>query len=99
MHSQNLQHTPDLIICDGQGLAHPRRFGLACHLGVLFDIPTIGCGKTRLLGEHINVGETRGCTSPLIENGQVIGSVLRTQNGIKPIYVFYRAQNFVRDGQ
>ncbi len=84
---EKLQHTPDLIICDGQGLAHPRRFGLACHLGVLFDIPTIGCGKSRLLGEHSDVDGTRGSTSPLIDNGQVIGSVLRTQNGINPIYV------------
>ena len=82
-----LQHMPDLIICDGQGLAHPRRFGLACHLGVLFDIPTIGCGKSRLLGEHGEIAEVRGSHAPLIENDQVIGSVLRTQDGIKPIYV------------
>ena len=82
-----LQHTPDLVVCDGQGLAHPQRFGLACHLGVIFDIPAIGCGKTRLLGEYQNLGPTRGAFVPLVDNGEVIGNVLRTQSGIKPIYV------------
>ncbi|WP_330962009.1 deoxyribonuclease V [Photobacterium sp. 53610] len=82
-----LQHTPDLVVCDGQGLAHPRRFGLACHLGVIFDVPTIGCGKTRLLGEHQEPDTTRGASAPLIENDKVIGNVVRTQTNIKPIYV------------
>lgn len=82
-----LQHTPDLIVCDGQGLAHPRRFGLASHLGVLFEVPTIGCGKTRLIGEHDKLEKTRGAIVPLIDNFEVIGNVLRTQNGINPIYV------------
>lgn len=84
---EQLQHTPDLIVCDGQGLAHPRRFGLACHLGVLFDIPTIGCGKTRLIGEAEEPGVTRGDYAPLIDRGEIIGNVLRTQTGINPIYV------------
>jgi deoxyribonuclease V len=82
-----LNHAPDLIVCDGQGYAHPRRFGLACHLGVVFDVPTIGCGKTRLLGEHKQPGRERGSIAPLYDNGEVIGSVLRTQTGINPIYV------------
>jgi deoxyribonuclease V len=82
-----LQHSPDLVVCDGQGLAHPRRFGLACHLGVLFDVPTIGCGKTRLLGKHQEPDTTRGAVAPLVDNDEVIGNVLRTQTDINPIYV------------
>lgn len=84
---QKLRITPDLIICDGQGLAHPRRFGLACHLGVLFDVPTIGCGKTRLIGEAQEPGYNRGDFSPLIDRGETVGQLLRTQTGIKPVYV------------
>ncbi|KJD42811.1 deoxyribonuclease V [Paenibacillus terrae] len=82
-----LKNTPDLIVCDGQGIAHPRRFGLASHLGVLFDVPTIGCGKTRLLGDYIEPGKMRGERSPLVDSDEEIGSVLRTQNHIKPIFV------------
>lgn len=82
-----LKNTPDLVVCDGQGYAHPRRFGLACHLGVVFDVPAIGCGKTRLLGEHQEPGIERGADEPLIDNGEVIGKVLRTQTGVNPIYV------------
>ncbi|MCF2910656.1 deoxyribonuclease V [Pseudoalteromonas sp. DL2-H2.2] len=84
---ERLTHKPDMIVCDGQGLAHPRRFGLACHLGVVLDIPTIGCGKTRLTGMHEMPLETRGASAPLIDNEQVIGEVLRTQDTIKPVYV------------
>ncbi len=82
-----LQKKPDLIVCDGQGIAHPRRFGLASHLGILFDLPTIGCGKTRLIGEAAVPGEKRGDSTPLMDNGERIGSVLRTQNRVKPVYV------------
>ena len=78
---------PDLIVCDGHGLAHPRRFGLACHLGVILDIPTIGCGKTKLLGEFNELAEHRGATADLLDNDEVIGKVLRTQDNIKPVYV------------
>lgn len=78
---------PDLLVCDGHGLAHPRRFGVACHLGVLFDIPAIGCGKTRLTGTFDPVGENRGDYSNLIDQGEVIGCALRTQDTIKPVYV------------
>jgi deoxyribonuclease V len=84
---RKLHTRPDLIVCDGQGLAHPRRFGLACHLGVLFDVPAIGCGKTRLIGEAEEPGPKRGERSPLIDRGEIVGSVLRTQDGIKPVYV------------
>lgn len=82
-----LKTAPDMIVCDGQGIAHPRKFGLACHLGVLFDVPTIGCGKTRLHGQSIDPGLKRGDHSPLIYNGEIIGNVLRTQDNVKPVYV------------
>ena len=87
MALERLTTTPDLIICDGQGIAHPRRFGLACHLGVLFDVPTIGCGKTRLVGKADEPGNNRGDFSALIDHGEVIGRLLRTQTGIKPVYI------------
>lgn len=82
-----LSHSPDLVVCDGHGYAHPRRFGLACHLGVLFDVPTIGCGKTLLLGTNHSLDKTRGSTSSLIDKGEIIGNVLRTQTNTKPVYV------------
>lgn len=84
---EKLHTSPDLIVCDGQGVAHPRRLGLASHLGILFDLPTIGCGKTRLLGEAEELGVKRGSYSPLVDDGEVIGSVLRTQDQVKPVYV------------
>jgi deoxyribonuclease V len=82
-----LKHGPDLVVCDGQGYAHPRRFGLACHLGVIFDLPTIGCGKTRLLGDYMEPNSIRGASSPLIDQGEIIGHVLRTQNDTNPVFV------------
>ncbi len=82
-----LENTPDLVVCDGQGIAHPRRFGLACHLGLVLDVPTIGCGKSRLLGEFEDVADERGAKSLLIDEGDVIGHVLKTQHNIKPVYV------------
>jgi deoxyribonuclease V len=82
-----LKFPPDLLLCDGQGLAHPRRFGLACHLGLLTDIPSIGVGKTRLTGSYGAVPEGRGSWVPLIDRGEEIGAVLRTRSGVKPIYV------------
>jgi deoxyribonuclease V len=78
---------PDLVVCDGQGRAHPRRFGLASHLGVLLDLPTIGCAKSRLVGEHREPGLSRGASAALRHEGEVIGTVLRTQDGVKPVYV------------
>jgi len=82
-----LRIEPDLILIDGQGLAHPRRFGIACHIGILFDKPTIGCAKSRLVGEHRDPGSTAGSTTPLMLDGERIGVVLRTRHGVRPIYV------------
>ncbi|MBW8685038.1 deoxyribonuclease V [Chitinophaga rhizophila] len=84
-----LTQRPDVIICDGQGRAHPRRFGLACHMGVVLDVPTLGCGKTRLLGEYVSPGMERGAVSPLLaeDDGEHIGNALRTQKGINPVFV------------
>lgn len=86
---EKLELKPEVIICDGHGLAHPRRFGLACHLGVSLDIPTIGCGKTCLFGKYGVVGIERGSNTDLIDDvtNEVIGKVLRTQNGINPVFV------------
>ncbi|MCG9887278.1 MAG: deoxyribonuclease V [Cyanobacteria bacterium] len=78
---------PDVILCDGQGYAHPRRFGLACHLGVLLDVPTLGAAKSRLLGEHDPLGGDRGAYQPLRDRGEIIGAVLRTRTDVKPLYV------------
>ncbi len=77
----------DLILCDGHGLAHPRRFGLACHLGVLLDVPTIGVAKSRLVGTHGPVPEARGAWVPLRDGAETIGAVLRTRAGARPVYV------------
>jgi deoxyribonuclease V len=82
-----LSEPPDLVVADGQGRAHPRRFGLASHLGVLLDLPTIGCAKSRLVGEHREPGPRRGAATQLRHEGEVIGTVLRTQDGVKPVYV------------
>ena len=82
-----LRTTPDVIVCDGQGRAHPRRFGLACHLGVLLDLPTFGVGKTRLVGHAEEPGERRGDRTPLLDGGEEIGALLRTRDGVKPVYV------------
>lgn len=77
---------PDLLICDGQGIAHPRRFGLACHLGLMFDVPTIGCAKTLLVGSSTEPGVERGAAAPLLYDGITVGCTLRTRAGVKPVY-------------
>lgn len=79
--------TPDLLLCDGQGLAHPRRFGLACHLGVLTGIPSIGVAKSLLVGEHAPLPPARGAWRPLVHKGEVVGAALRTRAGVAPVYV------------
>jgi len=84
---QKLKIAPDLILCDGQGYAHPRNFGIACHLGLLLDIPTIGVGKSRLIGAHGTVPDRRGAWAVLRHGDQTIGGVLRTRAGVKPVYV------------
>jgi deoxyribonuclease V len=78
---------PDALICDGQGTAHPRRLGLASHLGLWLGIPTIGCAKSWLCGEFEEPGPERGERSPLTDQGEVIGAVLRTRTNVKPLYV------------
>jgi deoxyribonuclease V len=78
---------PDLLLCDGQGYAHPRRFGLACHLGVLTNTPSIGVAKSRLIGEHDALAVEKGSWVPLRDQGEVIGAVLRTRTDVNPLYV------------
>ncbi len=88
-----LATTPDLLLCDGQGFAHPRRFGLACHLGWLLDVPAIGVAKSRLIGTFEEPASARGAWSPLLDRDllhdrdQVIGAVLRSRAGVKPLFV------------
>jgi len=86
---KKLTITPDLIICDGHGIAHPRRFGLASHLGIITHIPTIGCAKTRLYGQQDGpLGPERGDQAFLVDdNNDILGAVLRTQKAVKPVYV------------
>lgn len=78
---------PDVLLCDGQGTAHPRGFGLACHLGLLAGLPSIGVAKSRLVGEHDVPGPHRGDTAALRHRGRRIGTVVRTRDGIAPLYV------------
>lgn len=78
---------PELLVCDGHGLAHPRRFGLACHLGVVTGLPAIGVGKTPLVGTWDPPGVRRGGWSPLVDGTETVGRVLRTQDGVKPVFV------------
>lgn len=87
MALSRLSVDPDVLLVDGQGLAHPRRFGIACHLGVLTGLPAIGVAKTRLVGEHPAVPDRRGAWVPLRHRGEVVGAVLRTRVGVKPLYV------------
>jgi len=82
-----LGRKPDLILVDGQGIAHPRRLGIAAHIGVLLGVPTIGCAKSRLVGEFREPGRRRGCRSPLRFGGRTVGSVLRTRTGVRPLFV------------
>lgn len=75
------------ILCDAQGIAHPRRLGLASHLGLITDLPTVGCAKSRLCGTHGEPGQQRGSVVPLMDGDEQIGSVLRTRDGVRPVYV------------
>lgn len=84
---ERLETLPDVALVDGHGEAHPRRFGVACHLGVELDLPTIGCGKSLFVGEHRDPGLRRGCHTRLVHKGELIGRAVRTRDGVKPIYV------------
>ncbi|MCG8449061.1 MAG: deoxyribonuclease V [Pirellulales bacterium] len=85
--AEKLTVRPDLMLVDGQGIAHPRRFGLAAHLGVLFDVPTVGCAKTRFIGTHDEPAEQAGCYTDLWDGEELIGAVLRTRDNVKPLYI------------
>lgn len=84
---EKLHIMPDLILCDGQGIAHPRRLGIAAHLGVLLDLPAIGVAKSLLLGKHGEVPQEKGSWTPLEDQGEIIGSVLRSRVNVKPLYI------------
>lgn len=84
---EKLVSVPDLMLVDGHGVAHPRRFGLASHLGLFLDLPTIGCAKSVLCGEHGPPGEQVGDYSYLMDGPEVIGAALRTRKGVRPVYV------------
>ena len=85
--AEKLSSTPDLVLADGQGIAHPRRFGIASHLGVLWDIPTVGCAKSLLCGRYELPGPEPGDYTELVDRGEVIGAVLRTKRGTNPVFV------------
>lgn len=84
---RRLRNRPDAVICDGQGLAHPRFFGLACHLGLWLNLPSIGCAKTRLVGEHCEPADAPGSWTKITFQGRVVGAALRTRKKSKPVYV------------
>jgi deoxyribonuclease V len=84
---QRLTAVPDVLVCDGHGIAHPRRAGLASHLGLLLDRPSIGVAKTPFLGTHTPLGGRRGARADIVDGGDVIGRALRTQDGVRPVYV------------
>ena len=84
---KKLRQVPDLLFCDGQGIAHPRRMGLATHLGILLDVPTIGCAKSILIGEPDRLGDAKGEWATLRDVDKTVGAALRTREGVKPIYV------------
>ena len=84
---RKLQRTPDVVLVDGQGIAHPRRLGIASHLGLWLDLPTIGCAKSRLCGEHDQPGTLRGAWARLMDGADEIGRVLRTRDRVRPLFV------------
>ena len=84
---RKLRTRPDVVLCDGQGVAHPRRIGIASHFGLLVDAPTVGVAKSRLIGTHREPGAKRGSAARLMDGDEQIGIVLRTRDGVKPLYV------------
>jgi deoxyribonuclease V len=84
---EKLTTKPDALMLDGQGLAHPRRFGIACHIGLILDLPTLGCAKSILVGQHGKLGWEAGSQSPLVDKNEVVGVALRTKKNVAPVYV------------
>ncbi len=84
---RKLRGEPDAFLFDGQGLAHPRRFGLACHVGVILNRPSLGCAKSLLVGRCATPGVARGSTTPLDDGGETVGMAVRTRDGVKPVYI------------
>lgn len=84
---RKLNKRPDLLLVDGQGIAHPRRLGIASHLGVLLGIPSVGCAKSRLIGDYEEPDGKQGGWSPLLHKGELIGAVLRTRDNVRPVFV------------
>jgi deoxyribonuclease V len=84
---EKLATAPDLILCDGQGIAHPRRFGIACHIGLITGVPSVGVAKSLLVGKYGALGEERGSRAPLVHRNEEVGVVLRTKNKVQPVYV------------
>jgi deoxyribonuclease V len=84
---EKLEVRPDVLIFDGQGIAHPRRMGIACHGGLLFGVPSIGCAKSLLVGRHGPLDEERGATADILHRGEVVGRAVRTRKGVQPVYV------------
>ena len=82
-----LKTRPDVVLCDGQGIAHPRRLGIASHLGLWLGLPTVGCAKSLLCGTYEEPGPNRGDRSPLVHRGEVLGAVLRTRSRVSPVFV------------
>lgn len=84
---KKLRRKPDAMLFDGHGIAHPRRFGIASHIGLVLSVPSVGCAKKRLVGEHGEPGPNRGDWVPLTDEGEIVGAVLRTRPGVKPVFV------------
>ena len=84
---EQVQTTPDLLLCDGMGILHPRRLGIAAHLGVITNLPSIGVGKSPFIGKHQPVPDERGAWQPIVDRGETIGAALRTRVGTKPLYI------------
>jgi deoxyribonuclease V len=84
---RKLRTIPDVVLADGQGIAHPRRLGLASHLGLFLDVPAIGCAKSRLIGEYGDLPQQKGAFVPLLDKGEKIGSVVRTRTNVKPLFI------------